>query len=217
MYTKILTAVWTAVLVYTTLPSQVVSLATTPDMRDSWWQDDVVDPWATASVLTGFGTTYDAYNFAGSWYDNPDTWVQEDPDGKPLTPARCKEHPEYSCYYRDMGSWKKLVRPWSTTLDNMYAAIGPLLRKQIGWQMPGWHGVPQHKVLVTSLVSGKSVEVWIADFCDCRQRHPHGPSSAWSLIDLSPQVWAALGAYKSGVGGPNVSGWNNRIEVRFLP
>lgn len=217
MITKILTAVWTAVLVYTSVPSPVISTGSTPDMRDSWDHAVVLDIWAHAPTLTGFGTTYDAYNFAGSWYDNPDTWVQDDPNGQPLTPARCKAHPEYGCYQRDMGSWKKLVRPWSTTLGDMYAAIGPLLRKQIGWQMPTWHGIPEHKLRITSLVTGKSVVVWVADYCDCRQKHPNGPSSAWSLVDLSPQVWAALGAYKSGHTGPNVKGWNNRITVQFVP
>jgi hypothetical protein len=215
MVTKILTAVWTAVLIYTSVPSPVISLGTTPDQRDSWYLEtpaptptEEVSIWANAPVLTGFGTTYDAFDFAGSWYDSPKTWVQEDPAGNRLTPSLCAKHPEYNCYQRDMGGWLKLVRPWSTTLNDMYAALGPLLRKRIGDQMPGWHGVPQHKVLVTSLQTGISVEVWIADYCDCRQRHPNGPASAWSLIDLSPQVWEALGR-KGKPGG--------KIEVRYLP
>jgi hypothetical protein len=206
MITKILTAVWTAVLIYTSVPLPVISAGTTPDMRDSWYLEvpEETSIWANAPVLTGFGTTYDAFTFAGSWYDDTSTWVQEDPTGKTLTPALCKKHPEYKCYHRNMGGWTKLVRPWSTTLDDMYAAIGPLLRKRIADQMPAWHGVPQHKLLITSLETGISVEVWIADYCDCRQKHPNGPSSAWSLVDLSPQVWKALGAH-------------GRIEVRYLP
>jgi hypothetical protein len=211
MITKILTAVWTAALIYTSVPSPVISIGTEPDLRDSWYLETPtadVSIWTNAPVLTGFGTTYDAFSFAGSWYDSPKTWVQEDPAGNRLTPALCAQHPEYKCYRRDMGGWTKLVRPWSTTLNDMYAALGPLLRKRIGDQMPGWHGVPQHKVLVTSLQTGISVEVWIADYCDCRQRHPNGPASAWSLIDLSPQVWEALGR-KGKPGG--------KIEVRYLP
>jgi hypothetical protein len=181
-----------------------------PDQRDTWYLEvpEDVSIWTNAPVLTGFGTTYDAFSFAGSWYDDTSTWVQEDPTGKTLTPALCKKHPEYKCYHRDMGGWTKLVRPWSSPLNDMYAALGPLLRKRIGDQMPAWHGVPQHKVLITSLQTGISVEVWIADYCDCRQSHPNGPASAWSLIDLSPQVWEALGR-KGKPGG--------QIEVRYLP
>jgi hypothetical protein len=210
MITKILTAVWTAVLIYTSVPSPVISIGLLPDQRDTWYLEvpEETSIWANAPVLTGFGTTYDAFSFAGSWYDDKSTWVQEDPTGKTLTPSLCKKHPEYKCYRRDMGGWTKLVRPWSTTLNDMYAALGPLLRKRIGDQMPVWHGIPQHKVLVTSLQTGISVEVWIADYCDCRQNKPNGPAAAWSLIDLSPQVWEALGR-KGKPGG--------KIEVRYLP
>lgn len=175
--------------------------------------------WTTANKMVGFGTTYDAYNHARSWYDHPKTWVSVDPQNKYLSTAKCKQHPEWHCYRRDMGSWSKLVRPWNGVayVGNLYAAIGPYLRQRIGWQMPRWHQIPTHKLLITSLVTHKSVEVWIADYCDCRQQHNNGPSSAWSLVDLSPQAWEALGAYKSGHSGPNIPGWSNRIEVRFLP
>jgi hypothetical protein len=166
-----------------------------------------------AITLTGFGTTYDAYKHAGSWYDSPKTWVQVDPDNRWLTKSMCKKHPEYKCYWRDMGGWKKLVRPWSTTLNNMYAALGPKLRKYL--DIPKWHTIPSKQIMVTSLVTGISVMVWIADYCDCRQG-TKDPSND-SLIDLSPQVWAALGAYKDGHSLPNVKGWNNSIEVRFVP
>jgi hypothetical protein len=175
--------------------------------------------WHTTHKIVGFGTTYDAYNHAKSWYDSPDTWVSVDPQNQYLNKKKCNAHPEWGCYYRDMGSWKKLVRPWDglAYVGNLYAAIGPYLRQRIAKQMPRWHQIPTHKLLITSLVTHKTVEVWIVDYCDCRQRHPDGPASAWSLVDLSPQAWAALGAYKHGHSGPNINGWNNRIEVRFLP
>lgn len=175
--------------------------------------------WSGAHKLIGFGTTYDAYKYAGSWYDHPKTWVSVDPQNQYLSPTKCKAHPEWGCYNRDMGSWSKLVRPWNGVehVDNLYAALGPLLRKRIAEQMPRWHQIPTHKLLITSLITHKSVEVWVVDYCDCRQRHPNGPSSAWSLVDLSPQAWAALGAYKNGHSGANIKGWNNTIEVRFLP
>lgn len=175
--------------------------------------------WGPANKIVGFGTTYDAYNHARSWYDNPKTWVSVDPQNKYLSLAKCRNHPEWKCYYRDFGTWKKLVRPWNGLkyVGNMYAAIGPYLRKRIAEQMPLWHQIPTHKLLITSLVTHKSVEVWVVDYCDCRQRHPDGPASSWSLVDLSPQVWAALGAYKNGKNGANIKGWENAIEVRFLP
>jgi hypothetical protein len=175
--------------------------------------------WNTAHKIVGFGTTYDAYNHAKSWYDNPRTWVSVDPENRYLSKSKCKNHPEWKCYYRSMGSWSKLVRPWNGVkhVDNLYAAIGPYLRQRIADQMPRWHQIPTYKLLITSLVTHKSVEVWIVDYCDCRQRHPDGPASAWSLVDLSPQAWEALGAYKHGHSGPNINGWSNKIEVRFLP
>lgn len=175
--------------------------------------------WAPAHKMIGFGTTYDAYRHARSWYDNPKTWVSVDPNNKQLTKSKCLQNPNWGCYYRDMGSWNKLVRPWNGLeyVGNMYAAIGPALRKRIAEQMPRWHQIPTNKLLITSLVTHKSIEVWVVDFCDCRQRHPNGPASAWSLVDLSPQAWAALGAYKNGHSGPNIKGWKNTIEVRFLP
>jgi hypothetical protein len=175
--------------------------------------------WSSANKFTGFGTTYDAYKHAWSWYDSSDTWVSVDPQNQSLNKKKCKAHPEWGCYYRDMGTWKKLVRPWDglAYVGNLYAAIGPYLRQRISSQMPRWHQIPTHKLLITSLITHKSVEVWIVDYCDCRQNHPNGPASSWSAVDLSPQAWAALGAYRNGTSGPNIKGWKNTIEVRFLP
>lgn len=199
-----------------------IGIGPLPSMRDSWVIESKLPlaqmpQWRLAPRLVGFGTTYDAYNHSGAWYDSPKTWVSVDPSGKLLTEKSCKQHPEDGCYYEHFKTWKKLVRPWSSTLGDMYAAIGPELRRIIGEQMPRWHTLPNKKLLITSMATHRSVEVWIADYCDCRQNRPKGPSSAWSLVDLSPQVWAALGAYKNGHSGANVKGWTNAIEVRFIP
>jgi hypothetical protein len=199
-----------------------IGIGSLPHMRDSWRMESnltlaQMPQWRFAPRLVGFGTVYDAYEHSRAWYDSPKTWVSVDPQGKNLTDKSCKQHPEYKCYYKKFETWSKLVRPWSSTLGNMYAALGPELRRLIGEQMPQWHTLPSKRLLVTSLATRKSVEVWIADFCDCRQNHPDGPPSAWSLVDLSPQAWAALGAYKNGKGGARVKGWTNAIEVRFIP
>lgn len=173
---------------------------------------DVPDKWVDAFRVNGFGTVYDAYQHARSWYDAPKTWVY-------VNKAECAKNPEWRCYLRDMGGWYANVRPWKTTLKNMYAALGPRLRKYLN--IPAWHTIPTGKLLIISTHSGKWVEVWIADSCDCRQGTPSNPYDD-SLIDLSPQVWSALGAYKNGKVPawpfkPTTPGWRNDIEVRFIP
>jgi hypothetical protein len=83
--------------------------------------------------------------------------------------------------------------------------------------MPRWHGIPQFKVRVRSLATGRSVEVWIVDYCACGGGDKKQNTGDDPLIDLSPWVWAELGAYKNGHSGPNTKGWNNNIEVSFQP
>lgn len=170
------------------------------------------DKWQDAFKANGFGTVYDAYQHDRSWYDSPKTWIY-------ASKEECARNPKWRCYLRNMGGWTARVRPWKTSLKNMYAAIGPRLRKYLN--MPKWHTIPTQKLLIISTHSGKWVEVWIADSCDCRQGTP-GNLADDSLIDLSPQVWAALGAYKNGKipswpFKPTTPGWRNDIEVRFIP
>lgn len=169
--------------------------------------------WDSAFKMNGFGTRYDAYQHAHSWYDTPRTWVYASAD-------ECRKNPGWKCYHRDMGGWTSLVRPWKNTLKNMYAALGPRLRKYFA--APRWHTIPTQKLLIISTHTGKSVEVWIADSCTC-----HGADrkeGTWddSLIDLSPEVWAALGAFKDEKIPPwpyanTTPGFKNTIEIRFLP
>jgi len=176
-----------------------------------------VDPRDVAQSVLGFGTTYNATHHAQSWYDAKSTWVSVDPQNQRLTQKKCNRHPEWQCYKEDMGSWKKLVRPWRSPLKHLYAAIGPYLRQRLQGQMPRWHQIPTHKLLITSLITGLSVEVWIVDYCACGGGDKKQGTSDDPLVDLSPQVWDKLGAYKDNRGGPNIKGWSNRIEVRFLP
>jgi hypothetical protein len=171
------------------------------------------DKWETAFRVNGFGTRYDAYQHARSWYDAPKTWVY-------ASAKECKKNPKWKCYRRNMGGWTALVRPWSTTLDNMYAALGPRLRKYLN--IPAWHTIPTQKLLIISTHSGKWVEVWIADYCACHGADRKQGTRDDSLIDLSPQVWAALGAYKGGKipkwpYANTTPGFKNTIEIRFIP
>jgi len=120
--------------------------------------------WNTAVNIKGFGTRYDAYQHAGSWYDSPNTWV--------------------------------------------FA--------------PRWHTIPNEKILIISTHTGKFVEVWIADYCACHGADRIQGTKDDSLVDLSPEVWAALGAFKDNKIPPwpyanTTPGFKNTIEVRFFP
>ena len=180
-----------------------------PTSRPQSWDQK----WDNAIRVNGFGTRYDAYQHARSWYDAPKTWVY-------ANKKECARRPEWKCYLRDMGGWYANVRPWKTSLKNMYAALGPRLREHL--KLPGWHTVPNQKLLIISTHTGKSVEVWIADYCACHGADRKQGTRDDSLIDLSPEVWAALGAYKNGKiprwpYANTTPGFKNTIEVRFIP
>ena len=210
MITKTLTAVWTAVLVATAVPTGVPVHTAALSARDDWAHEApvLIDPWADAVTLTGYATTYDAYNKARSWYDDPSTWIY-------ASTADCADNP--ACFwYR--GS---LVQPWSSTLNNLYAALGPVLRERSASQMPRWHTVPTHKLRITSLETGRSVEVWIADYCACTGYAVVDNKKVHPLVDLSPEAWKALGRVPNGKGGSmHTDGrqWHsNWITVEYLP
>jgi hypothetical protein len=212
MITKILTAVWTAVLVSTSVSTGTPIHALPYNQRDDWAHETpesvIVDPWADAVTLTGYATTYDAYEKARSWYDDSNTWVY-------TSSAACTKIA--GCFWHD-GS---LVRPWSSTLNNLYAALGPVLRKVIADQMPRWHTIPTHTLRITSLESGRSVEVWIADYCACTGYAVVDNKKIHPLVDLSPETWEALGRVYNGQGGVmHADGrqWHtNWITVEYLP
>lgn len=208
MHTKILTAVWTAVLVWTTGPTAHSPVGYIEHDRYPTEERVVIDPWATAITLTGYATTYDAYDKAKSWYDDPTTWVY-------ASATQCADRSD--CFWHD----GRLVRPWSSTLNNLYAALGPVLRSVIADQMPRWHTIPTHKLRITSLESGRSVEVWIADYCACTGYAVRNGKKVHPLVDLSPEAWKALGRVYNGAGGTmHTDGrqWHsNWITVEYLP
>jgi hypothetical protein len=74
------------------------------------------------------------------------------------------------------------------------------------------------------MITHISIEVWVADYCACGGGDKKQNTRDDSLIDLSPQVWKALGVRtnpKNGVRYAIVNGksvpWKNTIEIRFLP
>lgn len=157
-----------------------------------------LDPWAGAKTYSGpfrVATTYDAF------YDgNAQAWYSTKKNGKRgvngwifATKNECAKNPGWKCYYRMVGPYKKLVRNWTSPIGNLYVAIGPALRKIIGDQIPSWHTAPKHKLLLTSVETGISVEVWIADECWCFGTDKIGNTADDRLLDASPEAWEALG------------------------
>jgi hypothetical protein len=230
MHTKILSAVWTAVLVWTAVPTQPIH-DVPYSQRDDWAHETTevvaVDPWADAVTLTGYATTYDAF-----YWRNHQSWFSLDEFGKPgknawifASKADCAKNPEWKCYTRMVGPYKKLVRPWSSTLNNLYVALGPVLRDRIAKQMSRWHTIPTHKLRFTSLQTGISVEVWIADSCSCDGYVVVDNTKIHPLVDASPEAWAAVGREEYYVNGQRYyrdattggKWYSNWITVEYLP
>ena len=67
-----------------------------------------------------------------------------------------------------------------------YGAAGPDLRKAVRHE---WRN--KYRVIVTSERTGRSLIVWIADFCECRGGDKNPKNDR--LVDLAPAVWNALG------------------------
>ena len=71
-----------------------------------------------------------------------------------------------------------------------YGAAGPELRLHHNFRF----AMKPYPVLVTSLLTERSVLVWVVDYCECEGRKAKGDER---LIDLAPEVWDALGVPKS--------------------
>lgn len=67
-----------------------------------------------------------------------------------------------------------------------YGAAGPDLRKEVRHE---WRNA--YRVIVTSERTGRSLVVWIVDFCECRGGDNNPKNDR--LVDLAPAVWDALG------------------------
>lgn len=64
-----------------------------------------------------------------------------------------------------------------------YAAAGPALRnvKKFAW------GMEPYRAIVTSVKTGRSIVVWVVDWCQCRE------GANEKTIDLAPEAFEALG------------------------
>ena len=187
--------------------------------------------WFFANSIIGYATTYDAFYWLGhqSWFSldkngNPgkNAWLHE-------TKESCNKHPEWNCYTVRMhgasGSWLQYRRPWTSTLENLYAAVGPLLQSLIPKQLARYHKIPTNKLRITSLETNRSVEVWIADTCPCEGYVVSDGKKIHPLVDLSPEAWAEMGRetyyingkryYRNALTGAQ---WgSNWITVEYLP
>lgn len=67
-----------------------------------------------------------------------------------------------------------------------YGAAGPALRREKAHE---WRN--KYRVIVSSKITGRSVIVWIADYCECRGGDTKPGNDR--LVDLSPAIWDALG------------------------
>jgi hypothetical protein len=67
-----------------------------------------------------------------------------------------------------------------------YGAAGPDLRDEVAHE---WRN--KYRVIVTSERTGRSLIVWITDYCECRGGDKNPKNDR--LVDLAPAVWIALG------------------------
>ena len=82
---------------------------------------------------------------------------------------------------------RKGVTTWYTRAGiEFYGAAGPDLRKAVRHE---WRN--KYRVIVTSERTGRSLVVWIVDFCECRGGDKNPKNDR--LVDLAPAVWNALG------------------------
>lgn len=146
----------------------------------------------------------------GSWWTTTaaqsSRWISANERG-------CRRHPEWGCYKRDMGGWRKLVRPYSANLD-YYAAAGRLLRRMIRRQyghMPSiWHHKPFIRVRFSAtLPNGTTISriAYVVDKCICegRSKDPNDER----IVDMSPDLWRVF--YPARAAG------NRRILAEVLP
>lgn len=183
--------------------------------------------WIFSESVTGYATTYDAF-YAG----NVQAWYSLSKKGKPgrngylvETKKSCAENPQWKCRAVNMGGWIQYRRRWTSTTENLYAALGPYLRSIIAKQIPRHHTVPAYKLRITSLETGIRVVVWVADFCECSGYVISDGKKIHPLVDLSPEAWAEMGRetyyingkryYRNALTGAQ---WgSNWITVEYLP
>ena len=116
--------------------------------------------------------------------DQRDSWYDEEPsesyDGKVILGL--------ATWYdaTKNNAWYTLPNKWGDAIK-LYGAAGPKLRKIMGHKYMG----KPYAIRITSLVSGESAKVWVADYCGCQGRKKDPDDTR--LIDLAPEVWERLG------------------------
>lgn len=177
--------------------------------------------WIDERTVRGLYTPYDASMMRcsgrkcsqtphGSWWTttahSSSQWVS-------ASPKACARHPEWDCYKRDMGGWKKLVRPYAANLE-YYAAAGPLLIKAIkrayGGQFPSiWHRQPHIRVRFSvELPNGTTLSriAFVVDRCICQGRRTDPDDDR--VVDMSRALWSYFAAARTA--------GNRRITAEVL-
>ncbi|CAB4175109.1 hypothetical protein UFOVP1131_101 [uncultured Caudovirales phage] len=120
-----------------------------------------------------------------------------------LAPARAKISGLATWYDASRnGAWYTRKSEWGKPVV-FYAAAGPALRSMIEdlsggnikWGVSTWINMAKSssrpKFLLTSKKTGKSVIIIATDWCGCQGRASSKTDTR--VVDLSPDVWAALG------------------------
>lgn len=116
--------------------------------------------------------------------DQRDDWYFEEPsesyDGKPILGlATWYDATKNNAWYTQPNKWGDAIK--------LYGAAGPRLRKIMGHK----YMMEPYAIRITSLLSGESVKVWVADYCGCQGKKKDPDDTR--LIDLAPEVWERLG------------------------
>lgn len=105
----------------------------------------------------------------------------------PITPEPILPNPTLHGIATHYDAERKGETTWYSRAGiEFYGAAGPDLRKEVRHE---WRN--KYRVIVTSERTGRSLVVWIVDFCECRGGDKNPKNDR--LVDLAPAVWIALG------------------------
>lgn len=113
-------------------------------------------------------------------YEHTHGWAAQPPSTQKITGiATWYDATRNNAWYTFANKWGKPVK--------LYAAAGPALRKIVDHK----YMMKPFPVWVTSKKTGKTVKVWVVDWCGCQGRKSDPDDTR--LVDLAPAVWEALG------------------------
>jgi len=117
----------------------------------------------------------------------PSFTASPDPITSEPTPEPILPNPTLHGIATHYDAERKGETTWYTRAGiEFYGAAGPDLRKAVRHE---WRN--KYRVIVTSERTGRSLVVWIVDFCECRGGDKNPKNDR--LVDLAPEVWNALG------------------------